>query len=108
MVTISPQLEENSKQVVEKNNLTFPVLSDTENKVAKSFGLVFELPEDLKQVYSKFGIDLEKFNGTDSWTLPMPGTFIINKDGTILSAEAFTDHSQRPDPEKIIKTLKSL
>ena len=78
------------------------------NKVASQFGLVFTFPDDLRGLYSNFGIDLERFNGDDSWTLPMPARFILDQQGTILSADVNPDYTIRPEPGDIIETLKSL
>jgi peroxiredoxin len=105
-VVISPQLEKYSKQVAKKNNLTFNVLCDKGNKVASQFGLVFKLPDDLQGLYSNFGIDLERFNGDDSWTLPMPGRFILDQQGKIVSADVNPDYTIRPEPDEIIEILK--
>ncbi len=107
MVVISPQLDKFSKQVAKKNNITYPVLCDTSNKVASQFGLVFELPNDLRELYKKFGIDLERFNGDTSWQLPMPGRFILNQQGVLLNSEVNPDYTQRPDPFEIIDILKN-
>ena len=107
IVVISPQLDKYSKQVIQKNNLTFSVLGDTGNKVATQFGLTFTLPDDLRAVYSNFGIDLARFNGDESWTLPMPGRFVLNQNGMILSADVNPDYTKRPEPTDIIQTLKS-
>ena len=108
IVAISPQLEEYSKEAAEKHKLQFSLLSDKGNKAASRFGLVFSLPADLRKVYSDFGIDLEKYNGDDSWTLPIPGRFILDQQGTILSADANTDYTVRPEPGDIITILKAL
>jgi len=62
----------------------------------------------LRGLYSKFGIDLERFNGDDSWTLPMPGRFILDQQGTILNAEVNPDYTIRPEPGNIIEILKEL
>ena len=104
---ISPQLEKYSKQVAKKHKLTFSVLCDKGNKVASQFGLVFSLPGDLRGLYSNFGIDLERFNGDDSWALPMPGRFILDQQGTILSADVNPDYTIRPEPVDIIEILKN-
>jgi peroxiredoxin len=107
IVVISPQLDKYSRQVIEKNNLTFSVLCDKGNEVASLFGLTFTLHEDLREVYRKFGIDLERFNGDDSWTLPMPGRFVLDHKGIILSVDVNPDYTKRPEPRDIIQTLKS-
>jgi len=106
LVAISPQQEKYSRQVVKKHNLTFTVLCDPGNKVASQFGLVFKLPDDLRKVYSDFGIDLARFNGDDSWTLPMPGRFILDLQGKVVSADVNPDYTVRPEPAEIIKNLK--
>jgi peroxiredoxin len=97
---------EYSKNIADKHNLQFNLLSDKGNKIASQFGLVFSLPDDLRKVHSEFGIDLEKYNGDDSWTLPMPARFILDQQGTILSADVNPDHTVRPEPGDIIEILK--
>lgn len=108
LVVISPQLDKFSKQVSKKNNLTYPVLCDLENKVSSSFGLVFGLPEELKEIYKTFGIDLERFNGDDSWQLPMPARYITDTSGEIIDAEVNPDYTVRPDPVQIINILDGI
>lgn len=94
--------------MVEQKRLTFDVLSDRGNNVARQFGLVFTLPDDLRQLYRKFGTDLQKFNGDDSWTLPMPGRFIIDRDSTIRGADVNPDYTIRPEPSRTIELLRTL
>ncbi|MFH2058263.1 MAG: redoxin domain-containing protein [Pseudomonadota bacterium] len=108
LIAISPQLEEYSKEVTKKHNLTYPVLSDTNNRIASLFKLTFGLPEDLRGLYNKFGIDLQKFNGNNDWQLPMPARFIINSQGKIIDSVVNSDYTKRPEPEKIIEILKNL
>ena len=108
MVAVSPELEQHNREAVEKHHLTFDLLSDRGNKVARQFGLVFRLPDDLQQVYKSFGIDLGKYNGDASWELPMPGRFIIDRGGVIRSAEADPDYTIRPEPSETISLLKAI
>jgi peroxiredoxin len=104
---VSPQLEKFSKQVSKKHNLSFSVLCDQGNRVASQFGLTFSLPDDLSKLYASFEIDLERFNGDDSWSLPMPSRFIIDQQGTVINAEINPDYTIRPEPSDIIEILKS-
>ena len=66
------------------------------------------MPEDLKEIYLKFGIDLAKANGDDSWTLPIPARFVIDRGGTIDQADADPDYTHRSEPARTIEILKSL
>ena len=108
LVVISPQLEKYSKSMVKKHNLTFPLLRDEDNQLASQFGLTFKLPDDLAELYSQFGIDLVKYNGNDLWSLPMPGRFVLDQKGYVVSAEANPDYTHRPEPSEIVKELGSL
>lgn len=106
LVAISPQTPVNSRKSVRQNELGFPILSDTHNDVAAAFGLRFELPDYLVDLYKGLKNDLPTFNGDPSWTLPMPGRFVIAQDGTILYAEVNPDYTRRPEPEDMLPALR--
>jgi peroxiredoxin len=108
LVVISPQLEKYSKLMANKHKLTFPLLTDENNRLASQFGLTFKLPDDLAGLYSQFGIDLVRFNGNDLWSLPIPGRFILDQKGNVVSAEANPDYTHRPEPSEIVKEPQSL
>ena len=107
-IAISPQLQSFNREFTEEKKLTFEILSDPGNEVAQRYGLTFKLPEDLKEIYVKFNIDLEKYNGDDSWTLPLPARLIIDQEGIIRYAEINADYTVRPDPEETIAALKKI
>nr|WP_276207873.1 redoxin domain-containing protein [Novosphingobium panipatense] len=105
-MAISPQSAPNSRKSVRQNGLSFPILSDTHNDVAAAFGLRFELPDYLVDLYKSLKNDLPMFNGDPSWTLPMPARFVIGQDGTILYAEVNPDYTRRPEPEDMLPALR--
>jgi peroxiredoxin len=107
-VAISPQTESFNQEIIQDKKLGFALLSDPGNRVAKNFGLVYKLPQDLKELYLKFGIDLEKYNGDDSWTLPIPARYIIDPSGVIRYRESDPDYTIRPEPEDTIQALRAL
>ena len=88
--------------------MAFDVLADGGNDVARQWGLVFSVEGELRRIYEGFGIDLEKSNGDPSWTLPVPGRFVVGTDGKILSADADPDYTRRPEPEETVAFLASL
>jgi peroxiredoxin len=88
--------------------LTFEVLRDPGNQVAQRYGLKFQLPEDLREVYLQFDIDLPKYNGDESWTLPLPTALIINRNGIIEHAAINADYTVRPDPQETVAALKEI
>ncbi len=106
LVAISPQTAPNSRKSVRQNGLGFPILSDPHNDVAASFGLRFELPGYLIELYKSLKNDLPAFNGDPSWTLPMPARYVIGPDGTILYAEVNPDYTRRPEPEDMLPAIR--
>ncbi len=107
LVAVSPQTPDNSLSTAEKLELEFPVLSDVGNAVARSFGLVFTLPEDLREVYSSFGIDLPAANGDSSFELPVPATYVLAPSGEVLWRFADPDYTRRGDPDDVITALSA-
>jgi peroxiredoxin len=106
LIAISPQTAPNSRKSVRQNNLTFPILSDANGKVAAAFGLRFELPDYLVELYKNLKNDLPTFNDDPSWTLPMPARYVIGQDGVILYSEVNPDYTRRPEPEDMIPVLQ--
>ena len=98
LVAISPELPHHSLTLEDKHGLAFSVLFDAGNAVARSFGLVFTLPQALRPVYEGFGVDLPARNGDASFELPLPGTFLIDGDGSVLASFVDTDYRARLEP----------
>lgn len=105
LVAISPQTPEASLITAEKNALTFEILSDRGNGVAGQFGIAFQLPEALREVYRGIGHRIPELNGDETWELPIPATYVIDKDRTIRMAYVEPNHMKRVDPEDIIEAL---
>src|SRR5260221_12009069 len=95
-------------EVSEKHKISFDILSDRGNDYAAKLGLRFKLRDDLKQVYLSFGSDLTVRNGEDSWTLPMPGRFVIDPNGIVRAVDVDPDYRYRPEPQKTIDDVKAL
>lgn len=106
LVAISPQIPVNSRKSVRQNGLSFPILSDTHNDVAAAFGLRFEMQDYLVALYKSLKNDLPSFNGDESWTLPMPGRYVIGQDGVILYAEVNPDYTRRPETQDMLPALR--
>ncbi len=108
LVAISPESPEKSQITVERNNLKFHVLSDVGNKAAKKFGLVFQVPPELREVYLSLGIDLPAHNGDQSHELPLPATYVIDRGGIIRAVFADADYVKRMEPADILAVLRAL
>jgi peroxiredoxin len=106
LIAISPEKPIEVKKTKKKNNLKFPVISDANNKLARSLGLVFKVNEDVVSEYKLLGIDLEASQDNKSHELPIPATFVIQTDRKIIFAFADADYTKRASADDIVNSLK--
>ena len=108
VLAVSPQTIESSLQTMERNQISFDVLSDSGNKLARQFGIVFQLPAQLRPIYASFGINLPSVNGDDSFELPLTATYVIDQNQKIRFAFVDADYTKRMEPEDIVAVLSKI
>jgi peroxiredoxin len=107
LAAVSPQTVRQSFFMRDQHKLRFSLLSDAGNKVARQFGLTYRVPDEQQAVYQRAFVNLPFVNGDDSWELPIPATYIIDRDGTVIYASANEDYADRPEPEDIVRFLSA-
>lgn len=105
LVAISPQTIKQSFFMHDQHKLRFSLLSDSHNDVARQFRLTHRVPALQEAVYRGAFVNLPFTNGDESWELPIPATYILDRDGTVLSASANEDYTERPEPSDILNLL---
>jgi peroxiredoxin len=105
LAAISPQTVKQSYFMRDQHKLRFPLLSDPGNRVARQFGLTYRISDEQKSIYQRSFVNLPLVNGDDSWELPIPATYIIDRTGLILYANADEDYTARPEPREILDFL---
>ena len=108
LVAISPELPDESLSTAERNELAFPVLSDAGSRVARDWGIAFDLAEELRPIYTRFGHALPDRNGGSGWILPVPATFVIADNGIVRLAFVDTDYRNRLEPAAILCALDGI
>jgi peroxiredoxin len=106
LVAVSPQTVKQAFFMHDQHQLRFPLLSDADNQVARKFGLTYRVPDAQEAVYRKAFVNLPFTNGDDSWELPIPATYIIDREGTIRYASANEDYTERPEPDDLVRALR--
>lgn len=106
LVAVSPQTVKQSFFMHDQHKMRFPLLSDAGNKVSRQFGLTYRVPALQESVYRRAFVNLPFTNGDESWELPIPATYIVNRDGTVLYATANEDYTERPEPSEIVRVLQ--
>lgn len=108
LIAVSPEMPDHSLSTAEKNQLEFDVLSDPGLNAAAAFGLVFELPKTLAQRYDSAGLRLPAVNGEPGWRLPVPATFVIDRDLRIELAHVDPDYRRRLEPDDALEAVRRI
>ncbi|WP_345816832.1 hypothetical protein AAGS40_28120 (plasmid) [Paraburkholderia sp. PREW-6R] len=90
------------------NTLTFDVLSDVGNAAAHRYGLVYALPEDLRDALRSNDKALSAIDDDENWELPVPATYVTAPDGHVALASIEVDYRKRLEPDAVLAALKSL
>lgn len=105
LLAVSPQSQDHSRVLTEKNQLSFEVLTDENNTLAKQLGISFKLQEFAIPTYQAIGINLNEFNQNDENTLPVPAVFVIETDRSIIYKFVDTDYRNRLDINELLLSL---
>jgi peroxiredoxin len=108
LIAISPQRVEFSQSTATALGLTYPVLTDIGNVVAKQFGVAYKLAQNFLRDMKSAGVDLLVVNGeSGAQELPVPSTFIVNGESLVTLATIQEKWTTRVDPAVILDTLRS-
>jgi len=105
VLALSPQVLNRNEVPTEQG---FEDLSDRGNAVARNYGLVYPLGEEIKRIYESFGIRIDEINADESFELPLPATFIVDRDAQIRYAFTSGDIGERAEPGELVEVLAGM
>jgi len=113
-VAISPQALRQNVFMHDQHGLPFPLLTDTGCEVSAQFGLAYSVSPEQRRYFQSILVNipfnnsgLNYHNATEaSWRLPLPGTFVIDRQNIITFAEAHADFRVRPEPADVLAALR--
>lgn len=108
LLAISPNRPDMAPELIAKHELTFAVLSDHENRVAKQFNLVYEMDPGLVEYYRNHDRNIAEMNASEAWELPVPATYVIDRAGVIRFAFVDLNHRVRAEPAEVVAVAASL
>ena len=108
-VAITPDTGGAFAAVKRDNRLGFEILSDLDYGLELLFGIVFKLPDAIRNIYLRLGINLGARHGNrHAWLLPIPATYIVDRRGIITHANVDPDFRRRMEPSEIIAALNRM
>ncbi|MBL4592079.1 MAG: AhpC/TSA family protein [Phycisphaerales bacterium] len=108
VLAISPEKPSETIKLEEKLDIGFTLATDADNQIARQLGLLFVMSEEMIEKYHQYNLDVPKSNGTKTWELPIPATYIVDTDHTIRYVFDDVDYSKRADYDKVLKVLKEI
>ena len=108
LIVISPQLPEKSAQLKSQLGYDYPILYDQENSIAREFGIVFTLSEPLRTIHQAFEMNIPEHNGNESYQLPLPSTFVVDSNKTIIYSYSNANWMERAEPGEYLQRLNTI
>lgn len=106
-LAVTPDRPEELRKTVAKHALPYTLLSDSKMEAARAFGVAFRVDEDTVKKYEGYGIDLEKSSGEGHHWLPVPGLFLVGKDGAVDFVYANPDYKVRLKGAVLLSAAKA-
>jgi peroxiredoxin len=108
LIAISPQKPDGSLSMKEKNELSFAVLSDPANTLARALGIVATPTPGTQAAQLKLGLDVRTLNVEEDADLPMPTVIIIDANGTIRWIDVHPNYTTRSEPGDILDAYRAI
>jgi peroxiredoxin len=108
LVAISPQAPDGSLSTQEKNELTFTVLSDPANQVARALGILTAPSTEARAAQLELGLDLAVVNADGTTGLPMPTTVILDPEHVVRWRDVHPDYTTRSEPAQVLAALDAI
>lgn len=108
LVAITPEMERFNAEISAGNAVRFPILSDMDNGYALMLNLAFIVSDEKRRAMTEAGWDFSPYQGNANWTLPIPATFIVGRDGLVKARFVDPDYRKRVDTGEILDVLQSL
>lgn len=106
MVAIVPDRQQFAAEMRQESNVKFPILSDMDNGYAMSLNLAIWVGSEMEEFMIRIGRTLPRYQGNDSWMLPIPATFVVGRDGRIVARFVDPDYRKRMAIDELIAALK--
>ncbi|OLT11146.1 peroxiredoxin [Pseudonocardia sp. CNS-139] len=107
LVAVSPQRPDGSLTMQETNNLTYTVVSDPGNSIAKALGVLSTVSDEMTATQQGLGLDVAAGNADGTGEIPMPTTLVVDAAGTIRWIDVHPNYATRSEPADILAAVAS-
>jgi peroxiredoxin len=102
-----PDREHFTSELKAQSDAPFPILTDIDNGYALSLNLAFWVGAEMQELMTRAGWDVAPSQGTSTWLLPIPATFVVGTDGDVKARFVDPDYRKRMAIEDLLAALKA-
>ena len=84
----------------------YPVLTDMDNGYALSLNLAIWVGAEVQELMAASGRDLPRYQGNDSWMLPLPASFVVDAEGIVRARFIDPDYRKRMAIEDLLQAVR--
>lgn len=107
VVSIMPETQDFIRRAKIACGGNLEILSDIDNAYALETGLAIWVGDRVRRIYSAHGVQLEKYQNSEAWFLPIPATFVVGRDGLVIARYVDPDFRRRMEIDDIIEAVKN-
>lgn len=108
IVAISPETVQWSAELKAYAKAPFSILSDVDGGYALEVNLLFWIGDEKREALAAGGNDLARFQGNETWMLPIPATFIVDREGVVRARHVDPDYRRRMEIDDMLGALRAL
>jgi len=108
IVAISPESRKYSQRLAADSHGKFPILTDVDNGLALALNLAIWVDDDMARLIAGAGWDVPSYQTADSWVLPIPATFVLDRTGRVVARYVNADYRTRMEVDDMLGALKIL
>ena len=107
LVGIAPENSKMGLETKEDNEISFQLLTDSNNIIAHKYNIVYKVKPTLYSLMDQ-RFDLKDYYADTNEELPLTVLYVIDREGVIRYAFIDEDFSKRAEPKEFINVLKQL
>jgi peroxiredoxin len=107
VAAIMPDREHFTTRLKAESEAPFPILTDFDNGYALSLSLAFWVGDEMQELMTQSGWDVTRSQGTNTWLLPIPATFVVGTDGKVVARFIDPDYRKRMAIEDLLSAIRT-
>jgi peroxiredoxin len=107
LTAITPERQRFAAELKRGSDAKFPVLTDIDNGYALSLNLAIWVGQEMEQILAAADLHLPAYQGNEAWLLPIPATFVVDKDGYVAARFVDPDYRNRMAVGELLAALKT-